>query len=169
MYDKRDPEAPPPRDEHQSESPRGYYQSATQPQSSQPQSQYPSSQQQSSYPQQNPTWWEESQSPYPHQKQQQYQQESGGATKGTDTSRPMATGAGEMDRRGHQNRRDDDQNVINWNKVAKIICAVLLPPLGVFLETGCDSSFVINVLLTLLGYVICIMFLFSLFKCSYCW
>jgi uncharacterized membrane protein YqaE (UPF0057 family) len=35
----------------------------------------------------------------------------------------------------------------------KIIIAVLLPPLGVFLEVGFGKSFWLNVLLTLLGYI----------------
>ncbi|KAK0520801.1 plasma membrane proteolipid Pmp3 [Tilletia horrida] len=37
--------------------------------------------------------------------------------------------------------------------ICKIICAVLLPPLGVFLERGCGADFWINVLLTILGYL----------------
>lgn len=35
----------------------------------------------------------------------------------------------------------------------RIIIAVLLPPLGVFLEVGLGKHFWINLLLTLLGYV----------------
>jgi len=35
----------------------------------------------------------------------------------------------------------------------KIICAVLLPPLGVFLQVGIGKHFWINILLTLLGYI----------------
>jgi uncharacterized membrane protein YqaE (UPF0057 family) len=35
----------------------------------------------------------------------------------------------------------------------KIIFAVLLPPLGVFLEVGLTMHFWINILLTVLGYV----------------
>lgn len=35
----------------------------------------------------------------------------------------------------------------------KIIIAVLLPPLGVFLEVGIGKDFWINILLTLLGYI----------------
>ncbi|GAA5826986.1 hypothetical protein JCM5353_008874 [Sporobolomyces roseus] len=37
--------------------------------------------------------------------------------------------------------------------ICKIILAVLLPPLGVFLERGCAADFWINVLLTVLGYI----------------
>ena len=37
--------------------------------------------------------------------------------------------------------------------IIKIIAAVLLPPLGVALETGLGMQFIINVILTILGYV----------------
>jgi uncharacterized membrane protein YqaE (UPF0057 family) len=38
--------------------------------------------------------------------------------------------------------------------ILKIIAAIVLPPLGVFLEKGaCDKDVLINVLLTLLGYI----------------
>ncbi|KAK0552494.1 hypothetical protein OC846_002898, partial [Tilletia horrida] len=37
--------------------------------------------------------------------------------------------------------------------ICKIIFAVILPPLGVFLERGCGADFWINVLLTILGYI----------------
>ncbi|KAH9946001.1 UPF0057-domain-containing protein [Epithele typhae] len=33
------------------------------------------------------------------------------------------------------------------------VFAILLPPLGVFLERGCGADFLINILLTLLGYL----------------
>ncbi|MGF1480040.1 MAG: YqaE/Pmp3 family membrane protein [Cyanophyceae cyanobacterium] len=35
----------------------------------------------------------------------------------------------------------------------RIICAILLPPLGVFLQVGIGPQFWINILLTLLGYI----------------
>ena len=35
----------------------------------------------------------------------------------------------------------------------RIIIAVILPPLGVFLEVGLGKHFWINILLTLLGYI----------------
>ena len=35
----------------------------------------------------------------------------------------------------------------------KIIAAIILPPLGVFLEVGLGKHFWINILLTLLGFV----------------
>ncbi|KAK6217616.1 N-acetylglucosaminyldiphosphodolichol N-acetylglucosaminyltransferase catalytic subunit alg13 [Pestalotiopsis sp. IQ-011] len=37
--------------------------------------------------------------------------------------------------------------------IFKIILAVILPPVGVFLERGCGADFCINVLLTILGYI----------------
>lgn len=36
--------------------------------------------------------------------------------------------------------------------IIRIICAILLPPLGVFLQVGIGMDFWINILLTLLGY-----------------
>jgi uncharacterized membrane protein YqaE (UPF0057 family) len=37
--------------------------------------------------------------------------------------------------------------------IIKIIFAIVLPPLGVFLERGCGGDFLINILLTILGYI----------------
>ncbi len=37
--------------------------------------------------------------------------------------------------------------------LVRIIAAVLLPPLGVFLQVGLGKHFWINILLTLLGYI----------------
>jgi len=37
--------------------------------------------------------------------------------------------------------------------ILKIIVAVILPPLGVFLERGCGSDLLIDILLTVLGYI----------------
>lgn len=34
----------------------------------------------------------------------------------------------------------------------RLICAILLPPLGVFLQVGFTGQFWLNILLTLLGY-----------------
>jgi uncharacterized membrane protein YqaE (UPF0057 family) len=42
---------------------------------------------------------------------------------------------------------EDDMDVI------RIIVAILLPPLGVFLQVGLGVHFWLNVLLTLLGYI----------------
>ncbi|CUS14151.1 unnamed protein product [Tuber aestivum] len=35
----------------------------------------------------------------------------------------------------------------------KIILAILLPPLGVFLERGCSGDLLINIIFTCLGYL----------------
>ncbi|MEL7211338.1 MAG: YqaE/Pmp3 family membrane protein [Pseudomonadota bacterium] len=37
--------------------------------------------------------------------------------------------------------------------LVRIIIAVILPPLGVFLEVGLSRHFWLNILLTLLGYI----------------
>lgn len=37
--------------------------------------------------------------------------------------------------------------------IIRIIVAVLLPPLGTFLEVGLSKHFWINILLTILGYI----------------
>ncbi len=37
--------------------------------------------------------------------------------------------------------------------VLRIIVAILLPPLGVFLQVGLGGQFWLNILLTLLGYI----------------
>ena len=37
--------------------------------------------------------------------------------------------------------------------ICKILLAIFLPPLGVFLERGCNADFFINILLTILGYI----------------
>jgi uncharacterized membrane protein YqaE (UPF0057 family) len=37
--------------------------------------------------------------------------------------------------------------------IIRLICAIFLPPLGVFLQEGFGTQFWINILLTLLGYV----------------
>ena len=39
------------------------------------------------------------------------------------------------------------------NDAIPIIIAILLPPLGVFLQVGLGKDFWINILLTLLGYI----------------
>ncbi len=41
----------------------------------------------------------------------------------------------------------------NGGDVLKILLAILLPPVGVFLEVGLGLHFWLNCLLTLLGYV----------------
>ncbi|TKA63457.1 Plasma membrane proteolipid 3 [Friedmanniomyces simplex] len=37
--------------------------------------------------------------------------------------------------------------------ILKIILAVILPPLGVFLERACGADLIINIVLTCLGYI----------------
>lgn len=37
--------------------------------------------------------------------------------------------------------------------IVRIIIAILLPPLGVFLQVGIGKHFWINIILTLLGYI----------------
>ena len=37
--------------------------------------------------------------------------------------------------------------------IIRIIIAILLPPLGVFLQVGLAGAFWLNILLTLLGYI----------------
>jgi uncharacterized membrane protein YqaE (UPF0057 family) len=37
--------------------------------------------------------------------------------------------------------------------ICKIILAIVFPPLGVFLERGCGVDLLINILLTILGYI----------------
>lgn len=37
--------------------------------------------------------------------------------------------------------------------IVRILCAILLPPLGVFLQVGLGLHFWINILLTILGYI----------------
>jgi len=37
--------------------------------------------------------------------------------------------------------------------ILKIICAIILPPLGTFLQVGFGKHFWINILLTILGYI----------------
>ncbi|KAG6614199.1 Protein Ric1 [Phytophthora cinnamomi] len=54
---------------------------------------------------------------------------------------------------GDERRSSSSTSDFNWDKTARLICAVLLPPLGVFLQTGCNKDLAINALLTLFGYV----------------
>ena len=37
--------------------------------------------------------------------------------------------------------------------IIRLICAIILPPLGVFLQVGIGAQFWINILLTLCGYL----------------
>jgi uncharacterized membrane protein YqaE (UPF0057 family) len=40
---------------------------------------------------------------------------------------------------------------IGFSDICKILLAIILPPVGVFLERGCGADFFINILLTILG------------------
>lgn len=42
---------------------------------------------------------------------------------------------------------------LTCSDICKVLFAILLPPLGVFLEKGCCADFFINILLTILGYI----------------
>ncbi|ORX59637.1 plasma membrane proteolipid 3 [Hesseltinella vesiculosa] len=42
---------------------------------------------------------------------------------------------------------------LTCSDICKIILAVVLPPLGVFLERGCHCDLFINIALTCLGYI----------------
>ncbi|KAK3805066.1 MAG: UPF0057-domain-containing protein [Linnemannia elongata] len=42
---------------------------------------------------------------------------------------------------------------LTCSDIFKFIFAVILPPLGVFLERGCGADLFINILLTLLGFI----------------
>ncbi|DAZ95681.1 TPA: hypothetical protein N0F65_002991 [Lagenidium giganteum] len=37
--------------------------------------------------------------------------------------------------------------------IPRLICSIILPPLGVFFQDGCTKDLAINILLTLLGFV----------------
>jgi uncharacterized membrane protein YqaE (UPF0057 family) len=45
------------------------------------------------------------------------------------------------------------RETVTATDILKILCAILLPPLGVFLEVGFKGHFWLNLLLTLLGYI----------------
>lgn len=42
---------------------------------------------------------------------------------------------------------------VTFSDIFKVIFAIILPPLGVFLEVGIGEDFWINILLTILGYI----------------
>ncbi|PVH94462.1 UPF0057-domain-containing protein [Periconia macrospinosa] len=50
--------------------------------------------------------------------------------------------------------------------IIKLIFAIFLPPLGVFLERGCNADFLINILLTILGYIPVRLFINALYLLS---
>jgi uncharacterized membrane protein YqaE (UPF0057 family) len=42
--------------------------------------------------------------------------------------------------------------VTNQNTLLKVILAILLPPLAVFMDKGVGTQFVLNIILTLVGF-----------------
>ena len=42
---------------------------------------------------------------------------------------------------------------LNYSDICKILFAIILPPLGVFLERGCGADLLINICLTILGWI----------------
>ncbi len=46
-----------------------------------------------------------------------------------------------------------DRRTATGGDVIRILCAIVLPPLGVFLQVGIGLQFWLNILLTILGYV----------------
>ena len=55
--------------------------------------------------------------------------------------------------RAARERRRPGQEEVSGRDIVRIVAAILLPPLGVFLQVGITAQFWINILLTLLGYV----------------
>jgi uncharacterized membrane protein YqaE (UPF0057 family) len=47
----------------------------------------------------------------------------------------------------------EQRSTVTASDIFKIVFAILLPPLGVFLEVGLKGHFWLNILLTLLGYI----------------
>ncbi|THV64065.1 hypothetical protein D6C86_09488 [Aureobasidium pullulans] len=52
-----------------------------------------------------------------------------------------------------QYRQHAFHRIHTLSDIIKIIIAIILPPLGVFLERGCGADLLINLLLTILGYI----------------
>lgn len=42
---------------------------------------------------------------------------------------------------------------IGCSGICKVIFAILLPPVAVLMERGCGADFIINICLTILGYI----------------
>jgi uncharacterized membrane protein YqaE (UPF0057 family) len=42
---------------------------------------------------------------------------------------------------------------ITLGDICRFILALFLPPIGVFLERGCGTDLLINIILTILGYI----------------
>ncbi|KAL0584481.1 hypothetical protein ABG067_005660 [Albugo candida] len=52
-----------------------------------------------------------------------------------------------------QNSLETSRMAITFGDIPRLICSVLLPPLGVFFQVGCTRDLAINILLTILGYI----------------
>ncbi|KAJ5093423.1 stress response RCI peptide [Penicillium angulare] len=48
---------------------------------------------------------------------------------------------------------ENETNLAHNSDICKIIFAIILPPLGVFLERGCGADLLINICLTILGWL----------------
>lgn len=48
---------------------------------------------------------------------------------------------------------------VTCGDIPRVICSVLIPPVGVYFQVGCTKDLAINVLLTVLG---CVFLFFSL-------
>ena len=53
----------------------------------------------------------------------------------------------------HDRGRPIDRRTATGGDAIRILIAILLPPLGVFLQVGFGLHFWLNILLTLLGYI----------------
>ena len=46
-----------------------------------------------------------------------------------------------------------DRRTATGSDLIRILCAIILPPLGVFLQVGLGLQFWLNILLTIFGYI----------------
>jgi uncharacterized membrane protein YqaE (UPF0057 family) len=65
----------------------------------------------------------------------------------------VAGSAGGFGLPGAQAEAEDGGMPFTASDILKIILAIILPPLGVFLEVGFGIHFWINIILTILGYI----------------
>ncbi|KAG6996902.1 Plasma membrane proteolipid 3 [Fusarium oxysporum f. sp. conglutinans] len=61
------------------------------------------------------------------------------------TSRPVAKRGSSSDKTSYVYSHNSD--------ICKVLLAIILPPVGVFLERGCGTDLLINILLTILGFI----------------
>ncbi|KAH7694870.1 Protein W02A2.9, partial [Aphelenchoides avenae] len=50
-------------------------------------------------------------------------------------------------------RHNQSTMPLTCSDIPKLICSLIIPPIGVFIEKGCSVHLAINILLTLLGYI----------------